>query len=146
MEMRSPSPIAANSFVAACRESMASCVERLRSSKNSVTNLCGSSVAFSGAPSEVGSGESSFTVGTWEAEVSIEKLEMIWGLRSSTSWKSSFFRLETTLPSLSRTTTRTRTKLTRTLNVAGASCETISSLGALASGLGAFGDVSACGA
>src|SRR5271157_5309733 len=46
-----------------------------------------------------------------------------------------------TLPLASRTTTRTRTTLTRTLNVVGVSCEITSSLGRLASGFGASWDV-----
>lgn len=48
-------------------------------------------------------------------------VETICALRLSEIWKSSFFKPVTALPWPSRTTTRTKTKLTRTLNVAGLS-------------------------
>src|SRR5579859_850641 len=56
-----------------------------------------------------------------DSGVSVLKVEMAWDLRLSESWKSSFLRLVTTLPLLSRTTTRTRTKFTRTRKVGGVS-------------------------
>src|SRR5215813_7372123 len=55
------------------------------------------------------------------AGVSMLKKEITWGLRLSVSAKSSLCRFWTTLPVESRTTTRTRTRLTRTRKVAGVS-------------------------
>src|SRR5882762_2048452 len=56
-----------------------------------------------------------------DSGVSMLKVEITCGLRLSESWKSSFLRLVTTFPVASRTTARTKTKLTRTRNVGGVS-------------------------
>ena len=59
----------------------------------------------------------------------MEKCVTICGLRLSKSWKSSFFKSATACPVPSRTTTRTRTRFTGTLNVAVDSCVLISATG-----------------
>src|SRR5882762_9018981 len=56
-----------------------------------------------------------------DSGVSVLNVEITCGLRLSESWKSSFLRLGTICPLLSRTTTRTKTRFTRTRNVGGVS-------------------------
>ena len=52
----------------------------------------------------------------------VRKTEIVWGLPSSSNWKSSFFRLSMALPDLSRAVTLMMTRLVLDLKVAGASC------------------------
>src|SRR5580693_9024473 len=118
------------------------------SSKTTATKRCGSAPGFTADASGAASAEVVVVAGAaggmaWESGVSTLKLEITCGLRLSATAKSSFFKLGTTLPWASRTTTRTSTRLTRTLKVAGVSwVETSEELLAA----GAAGDAGCAGA
>src|SRR5712664_75504 len=111
--------------VAELRTNVASSIERWTSSKTMDTNRWGKTTAFPA----MGSALDEYPVAPGEVTaeavrvsgVSRLKDEIVCSFRSSNSRKSSFFSPLTTLPLASRTTTRTSTRLTLTLNVVGVS-------------------------
>jgi hypothetical protein len=125
MATRSLAARAPKNLPAELRTNRASCIDMCTSSKTMETNRCGRVAAFSAAGSTFDEAPSAATearrVSLRAASVSTLKEEIVWSFRLSTSWKSSFLRFGTTLPLASRTTTRTSTRFTRTLNVVGVS-------------------------
>src|SRR5258708_29112328 len=92
-----------------------------KSSKTTATNRWGKAAIAAGSPGTPSSafGAAGVVVGAtlWDSGDSVLNVEITCALRLSEIRKSSFFRLVTTFPVLSRTTTRTKTRFTRTRNV-----------------------------
>src|SRR5882762_646570 len=142
MPTRSEGAMESNTLPAAIRTLTASPIARLRSSNNKDTNRCGRTtpgVRSGSAAGASGLSETETTETGCEPGVSMLKVEMVCGLRLSDSTKSSFFKFSTTLPCSSRTTTRTSTRFTRTLNVVEESLVTTSA-GAVYPGLSGVTD------